>query len=517
MSTFSPRQQDRASNKKQSRKREAGQQPWAGQRGQNRQSGQADQAGEGGGRPATAKAPAHVGRGNQDKRDKRTNGSGQRGHTSDALQNRGEGRCLWPTPEPLFSPLPPDLLQALHRLPEVLAEVWPLNTAHRRSLPGDVAALSRLLTVERRELHRPYWATPASVSAYLYYFLPWNLIRLGRLLARLPLPDPRAVAPKGGAALFMDVGSGPLSLPLALWMARPEWRTIPVRVLALDSAARPPELGRAIMEGLSRRMGWPAWTVRTVCGPLESLPRQAAPLLRHDAVWLVSAANVLNELRPSRRAGEAGSYDEEHEENGGERSGSSARLESVLDALAPLLFSGVAAAEKPSLAAAPALLFVEPGTRLGGTTIMRLRELAVEGGLTPASPCPHAGPCPLLEGQGGRTWCHFTFDSNGAPAWLRRLSEEAGLAKTGLSLSPLLLQAAGQEVDKQTARVISAPFFVPGLRGRGRYACTAQGLALLEDAENLPSGASLPLPLPASGRRDAKSRALIISAPRKGA
>ena len=474
------------------------------------------------GRPTSPKAPKSHAQGAQAGKAKgkgyRADGTGHGPFHRPARQRGKERRAsLWPRPEPLLAPLPPDLSLALDCLPDVLAEVWPLNAAHRRSLPRDVAALSRLLTVERRELHRPYWATPASVSAYLYYFLPWNLIRLGRLLAHLPLPDPHALAPEGGAALLLDVGSGPLSLPLALWLARPQWRSSPVRVLALDSASRPPELGRAIMEGLARRMGWPGWAVGTACGPLESLSRQAAPLLKRDAVWLVTAANVLNELRPTRRSGDLAENEEAAGENAKERSANSARLESVLDALAPLLFSNTRLAGERPPSAAPGLLFVEPGTRLGGTTIMRLRELAVEGGLFPASPCPHAGPCPVLEGQGGRTWCHFTFESSGAPAWLRRLSEEAGLAKTGLSLSPLLLQAAAGQGSAPTARVISAPFAVPGLRGQGRYACTAQGLALLEDAESLPSGAGLTLRLPEAGRRDAKSRAVIVSAGGRGA
>ena len=120
---------------------------------------------------------------------------------------------------------------------------------------------------------------------------------------------------------------------------------------------------------------------------------------------------------------------------------------------------------------------------------MRLRALALEGGLAALAPCPHNAACPLLSGQGGRTWCHFTFDSRDAPDWLLRLSTEAGLPKSGLSLAPLLLgpdaenaPVAGQGTGLP-ARVLSAPFPVPGLAGRGRYACTAQGLALLEDAE----------------------------------
>lgn len=54
----------------------------------------------------------------------------------------------------------------------------------------------------------PYWSSPAAVSAYLYYFLPWNLLRLTRLLAALPLSDPRAAAPAGGRPCCWTWGPG---------------------------------------------------------------------------------------------------------------------------------------------------------------------------------------------------------------------------------------------------------------------------------------------------------------------
>lgn len=455
--------------------------------------------------------------------------------------------AAWAQVVPLFPPLPAAAREALERLPEALARVRPLSAAHRRSLPEDVATLSRLLTTERGALKRPYWSSPAFVSAYLYYFLPWNLLRLTRLLRGLPLPDPQAPAFAGGEALLLDAGSGPLSLPLALWLARPQWREAPVRVLALDSAAQPLELGRALFAAWGELLGQKTWPVHTARGPLASLARHAAPLLSggrgagRDAQrgprlqgkpgaivrpWLVSAANVLNELPSGRGFGGA----EEGEESPG--SPRDEPLERLLDALAPLFRGGGAGPAAQGLPVAPALLFVEPGTRLGGTTIMRLRALALERGLQALAPCTHHTVCPLLRGSGGRSWCHFTFDGTGAPDWLRGLSAQAGLAKSGLSLAPLLLTpeaAAEQAPDAsapaaawargvsgrgaQSARVLSAPFAVPGLAGQARYACAAAGLLLLEDAATLASGDLLPIRLESNAPRDAKSRALVIRRP----
>ena len=443
-------------------------------------------------------------------------------------------------------------MRILDMLPEALAKVWPLNSAHRRTLPDDIAQLSRLLTTERSGLDRPYWSSPASISAYLYYFLPWNLVRLTRVLGSLPLPDPRSVAPQGGEALLVDVGSGPLTLPLALWLAKPEWRSAPLRVLALDTSSQPLELGKTLMEVLGEMTGQPVWPVRVARAPLEQAVRQAAPLLSGGKArpWLVSAANVLNELRFGKKRSRGGSAIEEEDEfdsldnEGLDFDGNPAaeaaeaekpegcredKLDGFLESLSPL-FDHVGKAEADASApAGPSLLFVEPGTRLGGSTIMHLRHLAVEGGLTALAPCPHQAACPLLGGQGGRTWCHFTFGSEDAPRWLEDLSADAGLGKSGLSLAPLLLSpvaapevAAGQEQGRKTsgsmkARVLTAPFAVPGLAGRGRYACAACGLLLLEDAEGLPSGSLLEVQVPPDARRDAKSGARIVRRPGSGA
>lgn len=449
----------------------------------------------------------------------------------------------WPAARALFPPLSAETQRILDMLPEALAKVWPLNTAHKRSLPDDVAQLSRLLTTERAGLARPYWSSPASISAYLYYFLPWNLVRLTRLLASLPLADPRAVAPQGGEALLVDVGSGPLTLPLALWLARPEWRSAPVRVLAMDTSSQPLELGKTLMEVLGELTGQPVWPVRVARAPLDQVVRQAAPLLSGGRArpWLVSAANVLNELRFGKKRSRGASAIEDEDEfdsldaegmdidgnpAAGEADGEKPegcredRLDSFLESLSPLFdhadSRGEATAGSPA-PVGPSLLFVEPGTRLGGSTIMRLRQLAVDGGLTALAPCTHQADCPLLRGQGGRTWCHFTFGSEGAPLWLEDLSQASGLGKSGLSLSPLLL-AAMPEAEAQTSgslpvRVLSAPFLVPGMAGRARYACSGKGILLLENAECLASGDELTVSIAAGAPRDRKSGALQVSPP----
>jgi hypothetical protein len=383
-----------------------------------------------------------------------------------------------------------------------------LSAAQRRSLPEDAAELSRLLTAERTALRRSYWLSPAFVSAYLYYFLPWNLLRLARLFSSLSLPDPRLFAP--GEALLVDVGSGPLTLPIALWMARPDLVDAPLDVIALDSAPQPLELGKSLFRILGEMTGRPVWPLYAERGRAGRPGRSAGGLNRrcageHARPWLVTAANVLNEFHvyPGQRRifgkapGEAG--------DGGPGCGGAP----AGDILRYFFSRPAASGPEP-----PARLAVEPGTRLGGRTIMALREQAGEGGLRALAPCPHNAVCPLLKAR-GRAWCHFTFDCAGAPGWLERLSGEAGLAKTSLSLSFLLLRrdgAAREDEKPAAARVLSAPFAVPGLAGRARYACCAKGLLLLEDAAGLAQGELLRIRLAQNAPRDAKSGALIIRA-----
>ncbi|MDE7241735.1 small ribosomal subunit Rsm22 family protein, partial [Desulfovibrio sp.] len=445
-------------------------------------------------------------------------------------QPRG-GASAWKAESELFPPLDAAAQAALARLPEALARVRPLSAAHRRSLPEDIAKLSRALTAERAELRRPYWSRPAFVSAYLYYFLPWNLVRLARLFRGLPLPTP---ATAEGPALLLDAGSGPLTVPLALWLARPEWRSLPIQVLALDSARQPLELGRALFVAMGEALGEAVWPVRLAKGPLESLAAHAQPLLEAGGrPWLVTAANVLNEARPPR-GGRGGPTLDDEEDDGADvplPGLTESRLDRLLSAWSPLLAPAPDAGNGvPRQGGSPALLFVEPGTRLGGNTLMRLRALAVEGGLHAVAPCVADTRCPLKRGA----WCHFTFSPAGAPRWLAELSTAAGLAKRSLSLSPLLLRAApevetdaaraGEEPAAPRARVLSSPFDVPGVNGLARYACAPCGLALLEDAGTLAPGslvdlgeAAKPRPGGKQARRDARSGARIFAAPQERA
>ena len=376
---------------------------------------------------------------------------------------------------PLFTPLSAELRTFLERLPELLDQVMPLRGAHRKDLPDAVLELSSLLTAERSGLALPYWSSPRLTSAYLRYFLPWNLIRLGRFLPSLPLPVP----PPG--ALVLDLGSGPLTLPLALWLALPAWREIPLDVLAVDASVQPMELGRRLFALVASNS---PWRIRTLRAPLHKALYEA-----HGTPFLITAGNVLNELA-------------EHKERHGEASQAERLAEMAGRMSARLTENG-------------AILCVEPGTRLGGTVLEQLRAGAMEARLQPVSPCPHDGECPLLGRRGvGSGWCHALMDNDGAPSWLQQLTEAAHLGKSSLSLAHMLLRRVDEKEERATesvsqARVLSDAFAVPGL-GLARYACTGQGLVLLAASAGAAQGALARIRPSRPPRRDAKTGAAVM-------
>jgi len=457
--------------------------------------------------------------------------------------------------QPLFRRPDSFTRKGLDILSRLVEDIMPLRASHRRDLPLACRDLSSLLTTERPDLERSYWVSPRLTSAYLRYFLPWNLVRLSGLLPGLDLgkPDTFTKAP-----LILDLGSGPLTLPLALWLTRPDLRSLPLTVLCADTSPHILDLGLRLFAGLRQELEPSSpWVMRTLRASIRTAPRRV-----RGKAGLLLMGNALNEVES--RAGE--------------------NMEDALTALvgdaSSLLIPG------------GHLLAVEPGTRQGGRLIAGLRAIALEPdvswaesddpeevsdqarGFTPVSPCPHIGPCPMLT-RGAKAWCHVRTTTEDVPDTLRDLSRRAGMDKDSVSLSFVLLRREGTPPDSRktpgagektshgrkrgghvmehesvfflrgstphpaggndfpqspspmgergrleldisnkrmledtvTARILSDPFVLPGLPGRARYACTGKGLALVPDAARLPAGCLCTV-VP-SARRDGKSGAII--------
>jgi hypothetical protein len=387
-------------------------------------------------------------------------------------------------PEQLFPRPTKEFLALMAELPRHLDAAMPMRRQHRRELPGDIRHLSHLLTDERGDLRRDYLADPAALSAYLRYFLPWNIHRLGLLWSGLAL-DPGGDHPEG-AATIVDLGTGPLTAPLTLWMTRPHLRKRPLTFVCVDRAPKPMRLGLSVLESLAEAHGGLApWKITLVKSPLDVRLREKADLL--------IMANALNEVL---------------------HRGEDIDLLETAEGLAWHL--------SDMLTPTGSLCVVEPGIRPSAHLMAALRRGLLHHGMNPIAPCPHTGPCPM-SGRGFTAWCHFNFDADCAPAWLRRLSDEAKLPKANVSLEFLYFSAKGRKLEaapgKALVRAVSGPFELPSEEGRafGQYGCSAHGLTLLRLPRRhlVPApGALLEIDWPEAPERDAKSGALV--APLKG-
>ena len=418
----------------------------------------------------------------------------------------------WPEGQELFPKPNLDIQKAIDSLLSVLEMVRPLNQNHQHSLAKDISDLSLILTTERAQLNYPYWSKPNFISAYLYYFLPWNLVRLTRLLAGLPRLEQALTSTDSDAPLILDLGSGPLTLPIALWLAYPNLRTKKLIIVAQDKAKQPIIWGEKILTGLAQINNLPQiWQISPINKPLEALPTIFSAK-GWPAPTIISAANFLNELYNQRR-NRTHTLSQAYVEAETDPEGQNINLVDCLD-------SFINSLAKISSLGDPQILVVEPGTRLGGKIIEELRQMALDADFRLQAPCTHQKKCPLKSRFGQRTWCHYTFSTLGAPNWLKNLSKQAGLTKTALSLAPLLLAqnrshktlktSSDQDCISETVRVISSSFSVPGLLGQARYACSSCGLLLLENAGHLNSGDLLTITIDKMAQRDVKSGARII-------
>ena len=380
----------------------------------------------------------------------------------------------------LFAPLPHETRRLLDGVPALIEKTFPLPGRFRSGLPSDVAELSRLLTSGRGQRGLSYLGRPNLLSAYLRFFLPWNLYRLCRLLPGL---DVKLRAND----VVTDLGCGPFTFAAALWICRPDLRATPLEFQCVDRSGPALEAGGkffAALTGETHVGGNAPWKIRASRGELGTGTMRPAAF--------VCAANVFNEMY-----GDISRCNAETLKRNAEKS---ARL-----------LEGYATGREES-----AILVVEPGFPRCGEFVALLRNELMERGRRPISPCPHDGNCPLLDyvGAGKKRWCHFAFETGDAPRDLQRLSAAARLPKERAVLSFVFMgkyNTLPPGGDGVPARIISDAFPLPRRR-LGRYACSRQGLVLLAGEEGVigkaGSGALANVVL-RKGERDAKSGALL--------
>ena len=413
----------------------------------------------------------------------------------------------------LFPPLSNETKRILNRLPALIDKVFPMPGRFRGVLPRDVAELSRLLTADRENRGASYLGRPALLSAYLRYFMPWNIYRLCRLLSTLPLNL------KAGDVIN-DLGSGPLTFAASLWISRPELRKVPLEFRCIDRTPAIMDAGKKLFAALAAETIGDSnksngsnnscpWTIKTIRGEIKRSGALSVEIKGAPAA-LTTAINVYNELFWNL---------------------------SPHDTEALVIFTNKSARLLSSLTdTSGAILLMEPGIPRSGEFISLLRQCLIKEGRKPLSPCLHSGVCPMPGQSTGRgtsrpnnsgaktaraaKWCHFAFDTEDAPNALHKLSAAAGIPKERAVLSflfaaPVTAQEKANELHRTTQerakiRIISDSFSVGDIWGR--YGCSERGLVLVNGSkrslENLPSGAQEELHL-SDDFTDAKSGAFI--------
>jgi len=400
----------------------------------------------------------------------------------------------------------------LNSIPLLIEKTFPIPSRFKSSLPSDIAELSRLLTNKRGERSLSYLTRPNFLSAYLYYFLPWNLYRLCLLLPSINLN-------LSSGDSITDIGCGPLTFASALWISRPDLRKIPLEINCIDRSGPALEAGKKFFEALCNHSNAGEnkdkpdnlWKINLLKQDIDFRKTKKPNNKNRKKPSLVCALNIFNEI-----------YDNiSHNNTDG--------LRQIAQNAA--LFLHNEASEDGTI------LTVEPGVPQSGKFISMLRNELIKLNRLPLSPCTHAASCPYLpppktghaQVTRGRNWidtkkrwCHFSFETASAPAELHKLSKAAKLPKERLVFSYIYTDKVSvnkKSGGKMDARVISDMFLLPENR-YGRYGCSEKGLILITGdiyrMEELTSLTMIPqnnlIEFSSDNQYDKKSGALIRGA-----
>ena len=361
------------------------------------------------------------------------------------------------------SNIPRDASDIIENFDSIVQNVRPLNSRQLQQLPENIRSLSHQMTSDRASRRLGYMNENAQLSSYVRYFTWWNLVRLTRLFANLPA----SAFPKGDA-VCLDLGSGPLTVVTALFLARPELRQQKFVWYCLDVSSASMAFGEDVFLSVCAKLNLQPWQIIRVKGSFgEAIKQKAA---------FVTCANMFNELD------QASDMPPEF------------KVKKYYDQL--MRYS-----EKDGR-----FLLIEPGVPKAARTLSLLRDRFIKGGYDIAAPCSHKNMCPM-SGFGAYTgsknkWCNFAFstEEEGAeiPERLAKLSKAARLPKDRATLSficvvPALRQAQEPQTSGQQTciRITSDEFRLPNYMS-GFYACTEFGLALVE----VPSQNNTRLPKP---------------------
>ena len=396
--------------------------------------------------------------------------------------------------------LPKEAEEVLKDFDTIIQGLLPLNSKQFSKLPDDIRELSHQLTDERDTRRTAYMNEKVTLSAYTRYFMWWNLVRLTRLFSNIDLS--KADIKDGDTCI--DLGSGPLTAVIALWLSRPELRALNLTWYCVDISPTALSLGedlflsvaaRTLSEEMENK-----WKIIRVKGQMGTSIKRKAKLL--------ICANMFNEVFQSESR--------------------------PLDFLAKKYSEDLTRyGDKKT-----SYLVIEPGIPRSARFISLLRDTFIRKDMSITAPCSHCEICPmdgrLLKGphmnktaDSNRTgkWCNFAFPVKNAPEKLQKLSAAAKIPKERVVLSFVFAtpaaeenkglvknERAAQKSDKTVLlRIASDPIRLS--EKIGFYACSRLGLVLYipKKGQLTFSGDLVEVSLPKrEPKKDFKSGAIII-------
>lgn len=342
--------------------------------------------------------------------------------------------------------LPEDAVKILNDFTAIIQTVQPLNSRQLAKVPLSIRDLSHELTDERSERYKSYMNETVRLSSYVRYFMWWNLVRLTRLFASIK--DLESYLSDEDVCL--DIGSGPLTLVIALWLARPELRKKKLTWYCLDISSSSLSMGEELYMSIAAKTlkdsDSSPWKIVRVKGEFGTFIKQKASF--------VTSANMFNELLQL--------------------------TDMPPDYSAKKYCDTLLGYTTPNAA----VLVVEPGVPKSARLLSLMRDSFMRKNYSPVFPCTHKVTCPM-DGKVGGKWCNFAFSTDDAPAKLLKLSEAAGIPKERAVLSALLVSNKETQTEDENLklRIASDSIRLPGFR-TGYYACSELGLVLTVKESN---------------------------------
>ena len=372
-----------------------------------------------------------------------------------------------------------DAKSILVNFDEILNKTLPLNSKQKQYLPNQIRELSHYLTDERGSRRVGYMNQKETLTAYVHYYLWWNLVRLTKLFSNLP----KEFFSLKDDDVCLDIGSGPLTVVISLFLARPELRSKKLTFYCMDISSGALSLGENIYYSVCASLKCENWKIIRVKGELGTSIKEKAKL--------VTSANVFNEL------------DE--------------------DFTMPPEYTAKRIGQKITSYGndETKYLIIEPGTPKSSRLVSLLRDYFIRKDYRIAAPCTHCESC-VMNGQRGEKWCNFTFFTEDAPSALKKLSEKSDLPKERAVLSFICVEKCNEndEISAENEeisikiRIVSEEIKLPGNR-TGYYGCCEKGLILAVTDKKLFSGTLIQVKLHSSffenAKIDEKSGAVIIN------